>query len=164
MFVVNVLTNDESSSTSSNRLTILNNEHLLEDNNKRILLNSSKNDKLIFRKLNIYFLYNIFVFNLFFTGFLCNFIAYSNSNWILNENYIFGLFEYCHLKSNQLSRLKNSHVFYKDQITNKITFRSLNEMRCFYWNDFNKPSKFSRYVFIFKTKISLFNFIIFFIF
>jgi hypothetical protein len=84
---------------------------------------------------------NIIILNLFAAGFILNFIAFSQTNWIKNDNYAYGVFQYC--TSNQIIRLDDSYSFY-DQI--EVIYRkysSDSDIRCFKWSRFTTPSIFS---------------------
>lgn len=105
----------------------------------KAFLTEKRNKKVINRRLKLYFLVNIMIFNVFFIGFVLNFITYSNTNWIKNESYVFGLFQYCHFNSTTFQKISNSYIFYRDGY--KLSYKAVSDVKCFIWNRFNKPSR-----------------------
>ena len=93
-------------------------------------------------------IFNIIILNIFVAGFILNFFAFSQTNWIKNDNYIYGVFQYC--TANQIIRIDDSYSFY-DQI--EVIYRkytSDNDIRCFKWSRYTTP-KFISYSFILQS-------------
>jgi hypothetical protein len=87
-------------------------------------------------KFKLLLLIKILIFNMYFFGFLFNFITYQNSSWMRNQTYMFGMFKYCHLNETLMQTI--SYAF---QIQgNTLIYRPIQELRCFSWNNHNRPS------------------------
>lgn len=104
-------------------------------------------------KAKLIIILKLVVFNTFFVGFILNFLPYTNANWISNDNYVFGLFQYCN-KVIEVSEIQHA-AFYrsirpsimKSSLRNMSSYKMMRsrnesfveEFRCFNWNNLNKP-------------------------
>lgn len=87
------------------------------------------------------FILSLTIFSLYFIGFILNFVAFTNIHWIVNDNYIFGLFQYCtNLKSNEIIDDFKVYVEYDYELFKSFLSR-YKDFKCFLWTNSNRPSK-----------------------
>ena len=74
------------------------------------------------------------LFNLFALGLILNLVTFTSIDWIVGENYVIGILKYC--KGTEMFG-SNRLVFYNSRLVHQS---SIDELKCFYWNQHNKPS------------------------
>ena len=109
-----------------------------------------RNHSLLNKKF--YILLKLVIFNTFFVGFVLNLITFFSTNWIKNESYAYGLFQYCNLvlseqeqgqpsDDRETEQLNEYSFFYA--AASKIIFNSnspLLDYRCLDWTNKYAPS------------------------
>lgn len=74
------------------------------------------------------------LFNLFALGFILNLVTFTSIDWIVGEHYVIGILKYC--KGSEFYGSRRL-VFYNSRLVHQS---AINELKCFYWNEYNKPS------------------------
>ncbi len=86
-------------------------------------------------KQKYFIIIKLMVFNVFFIGFVLNFIPFSNSNWVKSEHYTFGVLQYCKLLGTNES---NTYIFHLEDF--RLTHESRETVKCYTWTPENRPS------------------------
>lgn len=94
------------------------------------------------KKLKYCYFLNFIILIAFISGFVINFVSYSQTNWIRNDNYVYGIFQYC--TSNQIIALDDdiNSLFDVEVIYRKYATDD-DDIRCFKWSKLTVPSKFT---------------------